>query len=178
MTVVRHFLCYLIVIFLITGCSTLVNPPIAVGEPEQSVVAKLGKPTHRYREGNNHLLEYMTGPWGQQTYMARIGPDDRLISYEQVLTSQKFASIQVGKATKEDVLRTIGAPSDVSTLPLKHYEVWSYPYRENDVWDSIMYVHFDQTGIVRELLNGPDLRRDPDTNFLFGGARFGHGHGR
>jgi hypothetical protein len=159
------------IITTLCGCATFGGPPLAVGEPEQSVIAKLGNPTHRYQAENDHLLEYAYGPWGQQTYMARIGPDDKLISYEQVLTTQKFATIEVGKATKEDVLHTIGAPSETSYLPLSKLEVWSYPYREANAWDSVMHVHFDNDGIVRKMLNGPDPRRDPDLRFPFGMLR-------
>src|SRR3569623_944681 len=94
--------------------------------------------------------------------MARIGPDKRLISYEQVLTTQKFATLQIGKSTKQDVLHTVGAPSDTSYLSLSDLEVWSYPYRESNVWNSIMHVHFDRNGIVQKLLNTPDPRFEPD----------------
>jgi outer membrane protein assembly factor BamE (lipoprotein component of BamABCDE complex) len=166
----RHIATMLSAVFLtiLAGCASFGNPPIQAGEPEQQVITALGTPTHRYQDGKDHLLEYMRGPFGQQTYMARIGPDGRLISYEQVLRSDKFASIKVGQATKQDILRTIGAPSETSYLTLPQLEVWSYPYKEAGVWDSMMHVHFDNAGIVRKMMNGPDPRRDPDTRFPFG----------
>jgi hypothetical protein len=104
----------------------------------------------------------MTGPWGQATFMARIGADGRLISYEQVLDTAHFGRIQPGKSTKQEVLHTLGAPSATSYLKLPQLEVWSYPYRENNTWDSVMHVHFDNAGIVRMMQNGPDRRRTPD----------------
>lgn len=156
---------------ILSGCAIFQTPQAISGEPESAVLARLGQPTHRYQDGKHHLLEYATGPWGQQTYMVRIGADGKVISFEQVLTTQKFASIKIGQATKDDVLRTIGAPSETVYLPLSQLEVWSYPYRENDVWDSMMHVHFDKAGIVREMMNAPDLRRDPDTHWPFGMLR-------
>jgi hypothetical protein len=156
---------------LIAGCAMFANTTLTAGEPEQAVIAKLGTPTHRYQAGKDHLLEYARGPFGQQTYMARIGPDGKLISYEQVLTTKKFATIKVDQATKDDVLRTIGAPSETIYLALPQLEVWSYPYKEGDVWDSMMHVHFDKAGIVRKMMNGPDPRRDPDMRFPFGMLR-------
>jgi hypothetical protein len=153
---------------LLGACSVLIPAPVTVGETESEVVASRGQPTHRYQDGQDHLLEYALGPWGQKTYMARIGPDGKVKSFEQVLTTQKFASIKIGEATKADVLRTIGAPSETSYLSLSDLEVWSYPYKENDVWNSIMHVHFDRSGIVRKMLNGPDPRYDPDSRFPFG----------
>jgi hypothetical protein len=155
-------------LMLLGACSVLIPAPVTVGESESEVIASRGQPTHRYQDGQDHLLEYATGPWGQKTYMARIGQNGKVKSFEQVLTTQKFASIKIGEATKADVLRTIGAPSETSYLPLSDLEVWTYPYKENDVWNSMMHVHFDRSGIVRKMLNGPDPRYDPDSRFPFG----------
>lgn len=149
------------------ACSIFIPAPVNIGDSESEVLAKRGQPTHRYDDGQYHLLEYALGPWGQRTYMARIGPDNMVVSFEQVLTSQKFATLKVGVATKNDVLRTIGSPSETDYLSLSDLEVWSYPYKENDVWNSIMHVHFDRAGIVRKMLNAPDLRFDPDQRFPF-----------
>jgi hypothetical protein len=147
---------------LAAGCTTT---PLVPGEPEAAVVGKMGRPTHIYQDGNAQVLEYMRGPFGQQTYMARIGPDGKLSSFEQVLTAEKFATIKVDSATKEQVLRTIGAPGNTSYLPLRQLEVWSYAYKEANVWDSMMHVHFDKNGVVRQMMNGPDPSRDPDSMF-------------
>jgi len=100
--------------------------------------------------------------------MARIDQNGKVVAFEQVLTTQKFASIKVDEATKADVLRTIGAPTETSYLSLTDLEVWSYSYKESNAWNSMMHVHFDRNGIVRKMLNGPDLRFDPDKRFPFG----------
>lgn len=149
-------------LFVAAGCTAFNAPAFPPAASEAEVVARLGTPTARYPVGSAHLLEYRRGPWGQQTYMARIGADGRLQSYEQVLTMQKFGSIQIDHASKEDVLRIIGAPSETAYLTLVRREVWSYPYRENEVWNSLMHVYFDDAGIVRKLENGPDPKFDPD----------------
>jgi hypothetical protein len=153
------------------ACGTLIPAPINKGDSEADVIAKRGQPAHRYQQGSDILLEYPTGPFGQRTYMARIGPDGRVISFDQVLNTQTFGTIKVGEATKADVLRTIGSPSETSYLSLSDLEVWSYPYKESDVWNSMMHVHFDRSGIVRRMLNGPDPRYDPDRRFPFGFLR-------
>lgn len=162
--------CILAIAFptILGACSVFIPEPVHVGDSESDLIAKRGQPTHRYQDGREHLLEYALGPWGQKTYMARIGPDGRVASFEQVLTTEKFATIKVGEANKNDVLRTIGNPSETSYLSLTDLEVWSYPYKEHGVWNSIMHVHFDRSGIVRKMLNGPDLRFDPDHRFPFG----------
>lgn len=153
------------------GCATLFPGSVKIGDTESIVIAKRGYPTNRYQDDKSTLLEYNLGPWGQKTYMARLDASGKVVSFEQVLTVQQFATIKVGIANKNDVLRTIGAPSETSYLSLREMEVWSYPYKEHNVWNSVMHVHFDRTGIVRQMLNGPDLRFDPDRRFPFGFSR-------
>lgn len=165
-------LCLAAAMAVLAGCTTFSGQPVSIGAPEAELIARLGTPTARYPLDGGHLLEYRRGPWGQQTYMARIGADGRLQSYEQVLTTQKFASIPIDKANKEDVLRIIGAPSETSYLSLVQREVWSYPYKESGVWNSLMHVYFDNAGIVRKLENGPDPKYDPERR---GFGRFARG---
>lgn len=152
---------------LICGCAGIGSRAVVIGEPEHEVVNKLGIPSNIYKDGAARLLEYKTGPWGQRTYMARIGPEGKLVSYEQVLTDEKFAGIKIGTATKDDVLRRVGSPSETSYLSLKNLEVWSYPYKESGTWNSVMHIHFDQRGIVDSLQNTQDLRFDRDARFPF-----------
>ena len=160
----------------LSGCVGVGGPPLQAGESESAVLARLGRPTHvlAIAGSNSHILEYMNGPFGQTTYFARIDGTGHLISYEQVLTSQTFAKVAIGTSTKADVIELIGTPSETSYLSLSELEVWSYPYKENPVADSMMHVHFDRAGIVRKMLNGPDPHRDPDHGLFgmgFGGLR-------
>jgi hypothetical protein len=143
-----------------TGCAALSTPPPAPGEPVAAVTAKKGRPTNIYQVADGSILEYASGPFGQETYMARIGADGLLRSWQQVLNDQTFASIKPGVATKEEVLHTVGRPAETAYLPLSKLEVWSYRYKQSGVWDSMMHVHFDQAGIVRMMQNGPDLMRE------------------
>jgi hypothetical protein len=150
------------IVLVLAGCAAFRAPPVP-GDTEAVVIQQLGKPNATYPEpGGGRELEYTQQPMGQFCYMAHIGPDGKLTKYEQVLTGPVFATIQVGKATKEDVLRTIGHPAQTSRVAFHDYEVWSYRYRESGIWNSMMYVHFDQAGIVRQMLNGPDPRYSAD----------------
>jgi hypothetical protein len=147
----------------VLGCAGV---PPNVGEPISAVEAKLGKPTAVYSKLDETQLEYATGPFGQFTYMATIGPDGRLTSYEQVLTGEKYATIKIGQATKQDVLYTLGQPAETSYLSWQKLEVWSYRYKESGVWNSMMHVHFDDGGIVRKMQNGPDMAREERRSFF------------
>lgn len=152
---------------VLAGCAApFLRQAPAVGEPVAAVTAKQGQPTNTYPlPDGGQALEYATGPMGQFTWMARIGPDGRMASWEQVLTGEKFATLKIDRATKADVLRTIGRPAETSRIAMRNYEVWSYRYKEAGVWNSLMHVHFDQDGVVRMMQNGPDPMFEPREKF-------------
>ncbi|MDP5007423.1 MAG: outer membrane protein assembly factor BamE [Glaciimonas sp.] len=156
--IMKPVLSLAILTLALSGCASLTAPPVHPGESETQVISRLGRPTATYQNGKDRLLEYNRGAFGQTTYMADIAPDGRLVSYEQVLTLEKFATIKVGTFTKDDVLRTIGHPVDTITYNRVKLEGWNYGYKESGVWNSLMTVYFDQAGIVRKLENGPDPR--------------------
>jgi hypothetical protein len=148
-------------VFLLPACAGLGGPALQPGAAEADVVARLGRPTHVYQEGDARLLEYMHGPMGQTTDMARIGPDGRLQSIEQVLTMEKFAAIVPGKTRQEQVLRTVGAPSEIRYYRNVGMNGWNYPFKESNTWDSMMTIYVDSAGLVQRMENGPDPRRMP-----------------
>jgi outer membrane protein assembly factor BamE (lipoprotein component of BamABCDE complex) len=145
----------------LSACAPLFRQPPPAGAPLAEVTAALGQPNAVYPEPDGgRVLEYRGQPMGQFQYMARIGPDGRLVSYDQVLTSENFAKVKIGQWTRDDILRNFGQPAETSAVAFHDYEVWSYRYKEAGVWNSMMHVHFDQQGIVRQMLNGPDPRYD------------------
>jgi hypothetical protein len=154
-----------VVALALGGCASIFREFPVPGDSQAQVTAKFGQPTSVYPEGAGQELEYATGPMGQFTYMAHMGPDGRLVSFEQVLTGEKFALLKIDHATKADVLRVVGRPAERSTLPLRDFEVWSYRYKESGVWNSLMSLMFDRNGVLRMMQNGPDPmyeRRDND----------------
>ena len=138
------------------GCVALTRTAPVPGDTVADAPAKFGPPTAVYPTPSGQVLEYAAGPMGQYTWMANVGPDGRLVSFEQVLTGEKFATLKIGKSRKEDVLRTIGRPAETSFLSLPQLEVWSYRYKEAGVWNSMMHVHFDRSGVLSMMQNGPD----------------------
>lgn len=155
-------LCVLACLLTLGACaSVLSNPSVTPGENESAVISRMGKPTAVYQDGQDHLLEYRTNPGGQATYMVRVDNGGHARSLEQVLTSEKFATIKPGMDTKESVLRKVGAPYETSYLSLSKQDVWSYMYRDQGVWDNLMHVQFGPDGKVSMLMNAPDLWRRP-----------------
>lgn len=146
----------LAIAMMLTACASWRTPPPQPGDTRAAVEARLGQPTSVYQLSTGPELEYANGPWGQTTYMARFGPDDRLLSYEQVLDAPAFGRIKIGVSNQQDVLHLLGRPTEKSYLSLSKLHVWSYRYKESGAWDSMMHVHFDDAGIVRMMLNGPD----------------------
>jgi hypothetical protein len=143
------------------GCAQMFRQPPPAGAPLAEVTAALGQPNAVYPgPDGGQILEYRGQPMGQFQHMAYIGPDGRLVSYEQVLTSENFGKVKVDHWTKDDILRHFGRPAETSAVGFHHYEVWSYRYKEAGVWNSMMHVHFDQQGVVRQMLNGPDPMYD------------------
>jgi hypothetical protein len=141
----------------LSACAPMLRQAPPAGAPLAEVVARLGTPDAIYPEPDGgQVYEYRGQPMGQFQYMARIGPDGRLVSYDQVLTSENFARVKVDQWTKDDILRHFGRPAEVTRVHFHNYEVWSYRYKESGVWNSLMSVHFDQQGVVRQMLNGPD----------------------
>jgi hypothetical protein len=149
----------------LSGCA-LFGPPPAVGDTESQVIAKLGQPRAVYPDGNSKLLSYSPGYFGQYSYMARIGPDGRLLSYEQVWTMEKFGTIKPDLSTKDDVLRTVGTPTEIVGYARSPYAAWNYGFKEAGVWNSMMTIYIDSNGIVRKLENGMDMRYE--RNGFFG----------
>ncbi|WP_432379438.1 outer membrane protein assembly factor BamE domain-containing protein [Duganella sp. P38] len=142
------------------ACAHFGAPPPQPGDSADAVRARLGQPTNVYRSGADTLLEYATGPMGQYTWMARLGPDQRLISYQQVLNGATFATIKPGRDTKDTVLTILGRPTQVTHYASVDGDVWLYRYKEQDVWNSMMSVEFNRQGVVSALVNGPDEERE------------------
>lgn len=140
----------------LSGCAGLARQAPVPGDTAELIRAKFGQPTAVYTTARGQVLEYATSPFGQFTWMARLGPDGRLLVFEQVLTGEKFATLKIGEATREDVLHALGRPAERSYLRLRDFDVWSYRYKESGVWNSMMHLHFDRAGLLRMMQNGPD----------------------
>jgi hypothetical protein len=148
------------------ACAPFIRIAPPLGAPLAEVQAKLGQPRAVYRlPDGSQVLEYAGQPMGQFQHMATIGADGRLVSYEQVLTSENFAKVKIGQWTKDDILHTYGHPAETSHVAFHNYEVWSYRYKEAGVWNSMMHVHFDERGTVQQMINGPDPMYDDRFRF-------------
>jgi hypothetical protein len=141
----------------LSACAPLFRQPPPAGAPLAAVTAALGKPAASYPEPDGgQVLEYRGQPMGQFQHMARIGPDGRLVSYDQVLTNENFAKIEIGRWNRDDVLRHFGRPAEVVRSRLDEGEIWSYRYKEEGLWNSMMNVDLNARGTVLRVFKSPD----------------------
>lgn len=134
----------LLCLLALSACAT--RPAPLPGQSQAQVLQTLGSPHGRYSLNGEESWEYNSWPFGQRTFFARFDKEGKMQVFEQVLSHQGFARVQVGVSNKDDVLRLLGKPLETSYLSLPKLEVWTYAYKEADVWDSMMHVHFDQGG--------------------------------
>lgn len=73
-----------------------------------------------------------------------------------VATDATFAALTPGVDTQASVAQKLGRPYDTTYLSLRDMNVWSYKYKQAGIWHSMMHVHFDRNGVLRELMSGPD----------------------
>ncbi|HPM68647.1 MAG TPA: hypothetical protein PLX45_20455 [Piscinibacter sp.] len=138
------------------GCVNMNNPTRLVpGASADEIRQWLGEPSGRYPlAGGAQRLEYARGPFGKQTWMLDVDAGGRLTSATQVLTETQFNAIRAG-ATADEVLRTIGRPSNVGYVGWhKTQTVWSYRYASP--FCQWFQVGLSEAGVVEDTGYGPD----------------------
>jgi hypothetical protein len=128
----------------LAGCASVGTPSVPAGASSGDVESRLGKPfTVLKAPDGDTLWQYPKGPFGQQTYMVRFGPDQRARNVTQVLTWENLAKIQRGM-TREEIRLLIGSPTmEVITYRNLRQEAWSYRYQIPVSDDRIYTVLFD-----------------------------------
>lgn len=143
MTMKRALLVSLLL--LASACATReLRPGMSEAEARQA----MGAPAMELRDadGTRHLA-YPSGPYGLQTYMARIAPDGRLTVVEQVLDDGRFDAIRPGM-TSDELLRHIGPPGQRVRFDNLRQTAWDYRFRDTWGYVAILSVMIDDSGRV------------------------------
>jgi hypothetical protein len=143
---------------MLAGCAT----PLQIGGSAKEVVAARGQPSAKYSlPGGGERWAY-AATFGQQTTMVDFDAAGKVASTFPALNDAGFSKIRVGEDGKQDIARAFGPPAEVGMVGWSQYvyEVWSYRYKQADVVDAMMHVHFGGDGKVAKVYGGPDLRRD------------------
>lgn len=138
----------------LAACQSYSPSGMKPGTTAVQVRQGMGVPTATYPLPDGGVrYEYARGPWGKHTYMIDFDAQARLVTSEQVLTENSFARIKPGQ-TRDQVLFTIGHPSNVQQVRFQNQTVWSYRY---DAIFCLWYqVSLSPEGQVLEVGYGPD----------------------
>jgi len=138
-----------------TGCTSLLVPQ--TGEKAVRMSQIRGAPSYIMPDGSDTLHEYNEGPFGQTTWIGRIGADGRIKSYTQVLTAENFARITPGMPAIE-VEKIVGHPYEISEYARQPGTAWNYGWRESNAFNVVMTIFMDADNRVLRLENGQDPR--------------------
>jgi hypothetical protein len=155
------------VLSLAACASPLAHPDfLKAGMSSAQLDSQFGKPVAERHEGNDDIRIYSSQPLGQRASAAHVS-DGRVTAVEPLLNTEHFALIAVNDWNQKTVRDHFGPPAEIRGT--REYPiVWSYRYKEANVWDSLFSVMFDSTGTVRMTQNGPDPMYSKD----------GHDNGR
>ncbi len=140
------------------ACANIAATP--PGTPLDQVQAQFGAPTLTCtsRAGQPRAI-WSQQPFGQFAWGSDLTPDGRVQRIEPVLTDTHFKVLAEGEWTPEQVRCEFGPPAKIDTvgLPSVRQIVWNYRYRQEGVWNSLMFVFFGRDGArVTQFHPGPD----------------------
>ncbi|MPS29363.1 hypothetical protein [Pigmentiphaga sp.] len=146
---------------LLAACASPAG--IQPGESGSAVTARLGRPTlERPLPGGGQRLIYSSQPMGQYAWITDVGPDGKVIGTTQALTSERFRMLDSGHWDTDRLLFEFGPPAEITRVGLRGEQiVWGYRFREDGVWNSLMYVYVTDKGVVTRYHPGPDPLMEP-----------------
>ena len=157
------------VVALLGACTTMSDIP--PNTPLHEVEAQFGQPNYSCpTENGGQRLIWTQQPMGQYAWGANIDTSGVADKVVPLLTDEHFRVLGQGTWTPEQVRCEFGPPAEISTvgLPSSRQIVWSYRYRQNQAWNSLMYVYFGSDGTkVTRFHSGPDPMFDREMFWFF-----------
>jgi hypothetical protein len=148
----------------LTACANMTQVP--PGTPLAEVQAQFGAPNFECPQaGGGRRVIWTQQPMGQYAWGANVGTDGRLDRVMPLLTDAHFKVLEAGDWGPDRVRCEFGPPAQIDQTGLgeKREVVWSYRYKENGVWNSLMYVYMSRDGSkVTHFHPGPDPMYDDD----------------
>lgn len=145
----------------LAGCS-LMPEHVAPGTPRAEIEARLGRPTLTHALPGGTRLQYSGQPAGPWVHNLDLDADGRLVRQEQVMESGWLLQhIEVGRWTRDDVLRHLGRPALIERVARFEGDIWTYRFLEFTRPRQV-HVHLDAAGVVRQLMfTDEPLHDDP-----------------
>lgn len=143
-------------IFVLSACTSLSDMP--TGTSLIDLEQKFGAPSISCPAENPNRFVWSMQPMGQKAWGVDINAQQQLTEVAQVLTDQHFALLSKDTWDKNQVLCYFGPPAQKMTLPYYgvNKQVWAYRYKQYNSWDSMMYLYFNDAGVVEHYSSGPD----------------------
>jgi hypothetical protein len=127
----------LLAVPLLGACVSLGSHLLPGTSTEDEVVHALGAPAMQWTESDgSHQLVFPRGPMGVQTYVARFGPDRKLVTLDNVLTEAHFARIRQDM-TEDEVLRLLGPSVPAWTIHFPARDELAREWRYCDDWHQL-----------------------------------------
>lgn len=157
----------LFAVLSLSACTTISDLP--VGTPLNQIQQQFGSPSVACPSSEPTRLVWSSQPFGQFSWAAELDQSQQLKSATQVLTDAEFNQLSQGNWDQNQVRCHFGPPAEKSITPYKgvKMQVWSYRYKQNSVWDSLMHVYFGDDGLVKHHHPGPDPLTEADGLFFF-----------
>ena len=153
---------------LLAGCADMASRTPA-GAPFSEVQAAYGPPDYRCAlpDGRERVV-WTQQPMGQYAWGANVGPDGRIDQIQRLLTHAHFRVLDHGAWSADRLRCEFGPPAMIRSvgLPATRQIVWSYRYRENEAWNSLMHIYMGPAGErMTRRHPGPDPMYDADFGF-------------
>ena len=144
---------------LLVGCANYSS--VKPGMPVAEAIQKLGKPstTCTLEDGTQRLIWTMQ-PYGQYAWGTNTTKQGTVVGLQQLLTDAHFQVLASGRWTDKQVACEFGEPANKDGISKGNEIVWAYRYKQEDVWNSMMYVYMGPQG---NLVNRFHPAPDPDT---------------
>jgi hypothetical protein len=155
------FLLTAFAVLVLAGCASFDSRGLAPGTPAAEVERVMGPAADKRVHDGETWLYFPRQPYGQATYVARLGSDARLIAIEQRLTDENVARIVPGKTTLEEVRELFGPPYTDTNFRRMQREILEYRMRsDSSPVPFAVYVQASPDGVVREVykISDPDYR--------------------
>jgi hypothetical protein len=163
----------------LAGCATFDGRGLTPGMSSAADVERvMGAPAEKRQAGAETWYYYPRQPFGRMTFVARLGPDDRLVAIEQRLTDENVAKIIPNSTHAEQVRDLFGPPYSAQHYARLDRNIWSWHMRRYGDPGIPVYLHVQMSpdGVVREVYIIDESSSDR-RNFGFGGVGFGIGFG-
>jgi len=162
--VIKPAVALLFAVVMIGGCSGHYSGAgLQPGRSSAQEVEALMGPAAEQRPGpgGETLRYYPRLPYGQAMYVARIGPDGKLVAIEQRLTPENAAKVVPGRTSAGEVRDLLGPPWGAPRYARLERDIWSYPMhvRSGYTKPQIFIVQLSYDGMVREafFINDPEF---------------------